>query len=644
MSPRLGATPGPEGTRFAVRAAAERLTLCLLDGGAETRIDMDRGEGGLFTAFVPGLEPGARYGLRADGPWDPPAGLWFDPAKLLVDPYATRLDRPFACDPALAASRGHGPDTAALVPRAVVEALPAPVRPAPPVFRPGGFVYELPVRPFTMLHPDVPPDLRGTVAALAHPAVLDHLTRLGVDAVELMPITAWIDERHLGPLGLVNGWGYNPVAMMALDPRLCPGGVAELRETVASLRAMGIGVILDVVFNHTGESDAFGPVISMRGLDARAYYWHAEDGALVNDTGCGNTLACQHPVTRALILDTLRHFVGQAGVDGFRFDLAPILGRTPTGFDPEAPLLREMLADPLLADRVLIAEPWDIGPGGYQLGRFPERFLEWNDSYRDRARRFWRGDRHMLGEFVTALAGSADVFDPPATRSVNFIAAHDGFTLADMTAYRHKHNDANGEQNRDGHNENHSWNTGAEGATDDPAILEARKRDLRALLGTLFASRGTIQLTAGDEFGRSQQGNNNAYAQDNALTWLDWQGRDRDLEAHAAALAQLRRGAPALAGPALLTGAPGPDGLPDVDWLRPDGAPLAVSDWEGPDTGAFAMVLARPGQGRLAVLFNRTEAGTAFALPPRQGFRWDAVPALPPRAVVFVEEIAAPGP
>jgi glycogen operon protein len=643
LTPSLGATPGPDGTRFKVRAAAERLTLCLFDGEAETQIPM-QGEGGLFTAFVPGLEPGARYGLRADGPWDPPAGLWFDPAKLLVDPYATRLDRPFAYDPALAAPRGHGPDTAPLVPRAVVEALPAPVRPAPPVFRPGGLIYELPVRPFTMLHPEVPPDLRGTVAALAHPAILDHLTRLGVDAVELMPITAWIDERHLGPLGLVNGWGYNPVAMMALDPRLCPGGMVELRETTAALRAAGIGVILDVVFNHTGESDVFGPVLSMRGLDARAYYWHAPDGSLVNDTGCGNTLACQNPVVRALILDTLRHFVGQAGIDGYRFDLAPIMGRTETGFDPEAPLLREMLADPLLADRILIAEPWDIGPGGYQLGRFPERFLEWNDAYRDRARRFWRNDRHMLGEFVTAIAGSADVFDPPATRSVNFIAAHDGFTLADMTAYRHKHNDANGEQNRDGHNENHSWNNGVEGATDDPAIRDARRRDLRALLGTLFASRGTIQLTAGDEFGRSQQGNNNAYAQDNALTWLDWEGRDRDLEAHAAALAQLRRGAPALAGPGLLTGAPGEGGLPDVDWLRPDGAPLAVSDWEGPDAGAFAMVLARPGQGRLAVLFNRTEAETPFALPPRQDFGWDPVPALPPRAVVFVEEIAAPGP
>ena len=263
------------------------------------------------------------------------------------------------------------------------------------------------MRPFTMLHPDVPAEMRGTVAALAHPAVLGQLIRLGVSAVELMPITAWIDERHLGPLGLTNGWGYNPVAMLVPDPRLCPGGIEELRATTAALRAAGIGVILDVVFNHTGESDVHGPTLSLRGLDARAYFRHDGHGRLINDTGTGNTLDCDHPATRRLVLDALRHFVGQAGVDGFRFDLAPILGRTAHGFDPKAALLTEMLADPLLGDRVLIAEPWDIGPGGYQLGNFPPPFLEWNDRYRDRVRRFWRGDRHMLGDFATAFAGSS---------------------------------------------------------------------------------------------------------------------------------------------------------------------------------------------------------------------------------------------
>ena len=306
-----------------------------------------------------------------------------------------------------------------------------------------------------------------------------------------MPIAAWIDERHLAPLGLTNAWGYNPVAFMAPDPRLCPGGIEELRTTVATLRAAGIGTILDVVFNHTGEGDAHGPTLSLRGLDAHAYFRHTPDGRLVNDAGTGNTLACDHPATRRLILDSLRHFVGQAGVDGFRFDLAPILGRTAQGFDPQAETLQAITTDPLLADRILIAEPWDVGPGGYQLGRFPAPWLEWNDRFRDRARRFWRGDTHMLGDFATALAGSSDTFPPPATRTVNFIAAHDGFTLADLTAHRHKHNHANGEHNRDGHNENLSWNNGIEGATTDPAILAARHRDQRALLATLFASRGS---------------------------------------------------------------------------------------------------------------------------------------------------------
>jgi len=603
---------------------------------------MDRGPDGVFSAFVPGLGAGARYGYRADGPYAPAEGLWFDPAKLLVDPYAVALDRPFAYDPRLAHPRRGAPDTAPLLPKAVVAALPAPVAPPPPAFRPGGLIYKLPARAFTIRHPDVPPALRGTVAALAHPAALDHLTRLGVGAVDLMPVTAWIDERHLGPLGLTNAWGYNPVALMALEPRLCPGGIAELRATVAALRAAGIGVILDVVFNHTGESDAQGPTLSLRGLDARAYFRHAPDGGLANHAGTGNTLACDHPATRRLALDAARHFVGQAGVDGFRFDLAPILGRTDRGFDPGAPLLAEMLADPLLGDRVLIAEPWDVGPGGYQLGRFPPPFLEWNDRYRDRVRRFWRGDAHLLGDFATAVAGSSDVFPPPATRTVNFVAAHDGFSLADLVAYRHKRNHANGEHNRDGHDENLSWNNGVEGPSDDPEVTAARARDVRALLATLFASRGTIMLTAGDEFGRTQGGNNNAYAQDNPTTWLDWAGRDRALEAYVARLAALRRAAPELGDPRLLTGAAGPDGLPDVAWLTPEGEAKTAAHWERPDGPAMAMLLARPGAGRLAALFNRSHAPVDFHLPPRPGFAWleaaDGVVRVPARSVAFDEE------
>ncbi|MBL8581242.1 MAG: glycogen debranching protein GlgX, partial [Rhizobiaceae bacterium] len=568
---KLGATVEAGGIGFAVwSGAASRIDVSIFDqaGEVETaRIPLHRGGDGVFSAFAPGLPAGTRYGYRADGEYAPDQGLWFDPEKLLADPYALRIDRPYRYDPQLASRRGSGVDTAALMPKCVAMPSPLPVAGLPPVFAPGGLIYELPVRAFTMGHPDVPPEKRGTIAALAEPAVIEHLTKLGVSAIELMPVVAWIDERHLPPLGLSNAWGYNPVTFMALDPRLAPGGLAELRDTVAALRVAGIGVILDLVFNHTGESDEFGPTLSLRGLDARAYFRHVpgHPSRLVNDTGTGNTIDCQKPMMRRMILDTLRHFVRHAGVDGFRFDLAPILGRTAEGFDADAPLLRELLADPDLNDRVLIAEPWDVGAGGYQLGRFPAPFLEWNDRFRDDVRRFWRGDAGTVGALATRLAGSSDLFGSgPVTRSVNFVAAHDGMTLADTVRYERKHNDANGESNRDGHNENFSWNNGVEGDSPDKTVAEARRADVIAMLATLFASRGTIMLTAGDEFGRTQCGNNNAYAQDNEVTWLDWEGRDRMLEAAAFGLSALRRGQPALADTALLTGQGEP---PDVQWL-----------------------------------------------------------------------------
>ncbi len=634
-----GACPAPGGVRFSVRSEeAERLFVCLFDeADRETDRIMLKREGAVHSASVPGLAAGTRYGLRAEGRYDPAAGLWFDPAKLLVDPYAVAIDRPCRYDPLLGR---YGADTAALVPKAIVTRLPDPVPHAPPHFAPGGLIYELPVRPFTILHPDVPPLLRGTIAALGHSAVIDHLIRLGVDAVELMPIAAWIDERHLPPLGLANGWGYNPVGFLALDPRLAPGGIGELRATVAALHAAGIGAILDVVFNHTGESDALGPTLSLRGLDNRVYYRHAADGTLINDTGTGNTLACEHPAVRRLILDALRHFVVRAGVDGFRFDLATVLARGADGFNPHAALFAELAADPLLADRVLIAEPWDIGPGGYRLGQFPAPFLEWNDRYRDDVRRFWRGDGR-IGDFATRLGGSSDLFGGQATHSVNFVAAHDGFALADVTAYAAKHNEQNGEGNRDGHNDNASWNNGAEGPTDDPAIRAARRADAVALLATLFASRGTIQLTAGDEFGRSQQGNNNAYAQDNVLTWLDWPGRDRELEAFVASLAAVRRRHAVLRDPRFLTDA-------DVAWLAPSGQPMWERDWNDPAAPGMAMRL-----DGVAVLFNRSRAPLAFMLPGRwrdssaDGVSRDSRQrgndamggafTVPPRAVLFLE-------
>jgi glycogen debranching enzyme len=542
-STRLGARVLRAGegvqTHFTLRSPrAQAIDLCLFAGDKEQRVAMHRlgdvWQGDLWHAALEGDLTGARYGYRAQGEWAPDKGLWFDPAKLLVDPYAVELDRRFAYDPRLSQP---GVDTAGLVPRAIVPAAAHRVPHRAPRFAPGGLIYELNVRGFTRTHPDLPETLRGTVGALAHPAILAHLQKLSVGAVELMPITAWCDERHLPPLGLRNFWGYNPVAMMALDPGLCPGGMAELRATVAALHAAGIGVILDLVFNHTGETDRLGPVLSLRGLDNAAYA-HDGDGALINDTGCGNTLDFANPHVRALTVAALRHFVEQAGVDGFRFDLAPVLARGP-GFDPQAPIFAEILAEPSLADRVMIAEPWDIGPGGYQLGRFPPNWLEWNDRYRDDVRRFWKGEGD-IGTLATRLAGSADLFGEQACRSVNFLAAHDGFTLADLLAYDTRHNWANGEQNRDGHGENHSWNHGVEGPSDDPAVRARRRADARALIATLFASTGTIMLTAGDEFGRTQGGNNNAYCQDSPIGWVDWSHRDVELEAYVARLAAWR--------------------------------------------------------------------------------------------------------
>jgi glycogen operon protein len=655
-APLPGATLSAEGVRFAVwSGAAERLWVSLFDeaGGRETaRLELEPQGHGLHALFVPGLGAGTRYGLRADGDYAPERGLWFDPGKLLVDPCATVIDRPYVYDKRLAAPRHEGIDTASLVPKAVVTELPTASVRRPPLFPPGGLIYEIAVRAFSMRHPGIPEQDRGTLRALAHPAILDHLKKLGVSAVELMPVTAWIDERHLPPLGLRNGWGYNPVTFMALDPRLAPGGVADLRHAVEALHGAGIGVILDLVFNHTGESDEVGPTLSLRGLDARAYYRHDAAGRLVNDTGTGNTLACDHPAARRLVLAALRHFVIHAGVDGFRFDLATVLGRVGGAFDPGAPLLAAMQADPLLADRVLIAEPWDIGPHGYQLGHFPPSFLEWNDRYRDDVRRFWRGDSGIVGSLATRLAGSSDIFARDGfqrTRTVNFIAAHDGMALADLSRYERKHNEANGEKNRDGHNENLSWNNGFEGETADPHIVARRGADSRALLASLFLSRGAIMLTAGDEFGRTQHGNNNAYAQDNEIAWLDWQGRDLALEAHVAALSALRKSVPALSETAFLTGVAANGNPADVAWLTETGASMDEAAWNDPSRHRLVMLLGQgtAAGGRLAVLVNGDRRACRFTLPGRGGWRWvpamqnsgDTAKALPGRSVgLMVEE------
>jgi len=620
----LGATLTETGIEFAVWSRhAERIEFCLFDAEGKTeisRLPLTR-DGDEHRLFVKGAKEGMRYGLRAHGTYDPDQGLWFDLSKLLIDPYAKEIDRPFRYDPRLVT---FGEDTQDLMPKAIVSR-DVTVAPAKPLFQPGGLIYEIAVKPFTMLHPDVPVEKRGTLGALAHPSIIAHLKRLQVNAIELMPITAWIDERHLPPLGLTNGWGYNPVAFMALDPRLVPGGITELRETVAALHAEGIAVILDLVFNHTGESDRQGPTLSLRGLDNPTYFRHLPDqpGTLVNDTGTGNTVACDQPATRKLIIDSLRHFVQHAGIDGFRFDLATVIGRGTKGFDPESMTLRTMLADDVLQDRILIAEPWDIGPGGYQLGNFPAPFLEWNDRARDDLRRFWRGDSR-IGDLATILAGSSSIFGRDGrtqTRSVNFLAAHDGFTLMDLVSYAEKHNEANGENNRDGHNENFSWNNGAEGKTDDQTIQNKRRADIEAMLSTLFATRGTIMLTAGDEGGRSQQGNNNAYCQDNAITWMDWSALDEDLIGHTAWLAGLRRRFSAFSDMDFFKG----DG--DILWFSAAGTPMSVPDWDAPAADVLGMAIETQDQEagrpvRLAILLNRAADELHATLPPSEKGGW----------------------
>ena len=617
-----GATVCDGGAVFAVFSRnAERISLCLFDADDhETdRFALTQRAGDLHCGLAPGVCAGQRYGFRADGPWDPERGHRFDPAKLLVDPYATSLDRAFVYDAALAAPRAGAVDTSRLVPKGVVVAQGDGDEPRSATDKaPPRLIYEVCVKAHTKLDPEVPLELRGTLRGLAAPHVVERMQKLGVSHVEIMPVTAWIDERHLPPLGLSNAWGYNPVTYMALDPRLAPGGFDDLRHATSALRAAGIGVLVDVVFNHSGESDEHGPTLSLRGLDNALYYRHAADGRLINDAGCGNILTCDEPIVMRLIMDSLRRFA-QAGVVGFRFDLATTLGRAADGFHADAQLLREIAADPVLGALQLVAEPWDIGPGGYQVGKFVPPWREWNDRYRDDVRRFWRGDAHAAGAFATRIAGSSDLFrteNRSPSASVNFIAAHDGFSLRDVVCYASKRNWSNGEDNRDGNGGEVAWNGGADGETADAAILARRKADARALLATLFLSRGTPMLTAGDEFGRTQRGNNNAYAQDNETTWLDWVGADSDLADFVAALALLRAETPALCEDRFLDGRPVDDMRhPDALWTRADGRPLEDADWGTADLVALTLAPAQSGGARAHLLFNRGETSVQAPLP-----------------------------
>jgi glycogen operon protein len=632
----LGVTPAEGGANVAVFSAhADRVLLCLFspDGARETaRIPLPGRTGDIRHGFVAGLAPGALYGLRAEGPWAPEQGHRFNPAKLLLDPYARAwagrcdpLDRRIRdADPYTQEAVFRAEDSAPAMARCVVTADPPAIdpaeRPATPWDR--TVICEAHVKSLTRLHQGVPEPLRGTYEALGCDAVIDHLTRMGVTALELLPVQHFLDDLRLLRLGLSNHWGYDTIGFLGPEPRYFgPNGAAGLRAAIRKLHAAGIEVILDVVYNHTAEGDHRGPTLSFRGLDNLSYYRMAEGGRFINDTGCGNTLRAEHPMVMRLILDSLRWWATRMGVDGFRFDLASALAREPHGFDAEGGFLDALRQDPALAPLKLIAEPWDVGPGGYRLGGFPAPFAEWCDRFRDGARRFWRGDARGAHDLAAGLLGSAATFDRPGRApwaSVNFVTAHDGFTLADLTAYARKRNGANGEDNRDGHHENLSDDCGVEGPTDDPAILARRAARRRALLATLFFSQGTPMWLAGDEIGHSQGGNNNAYCQDNAVTWLDWARADHGLAAFVARLAGLRRAHPVLRQPRFLHGAHRPDGRQDAAWRAFDGGP---PDWDDPDLRRFALVLRGaaeapdPAPGAAVVAVNGAAGAATLALP-----------------------------
>ena len=657
----LGATATAEGVNFAVYSeAASALYVSIYDELDKEigRFELDGHSDNIHSGLITGIGAGAKYGFRADGPYDPAQGLHFDPNKLLVDPYAKRLDRPFVRSPRLRLPREDAVDTAPLVPKGLVAGASNP--PASPRRKAPQLFYELNVRGFTMRHPSVQGALRGTIAGLTTHQVIDHFHFLGVDTVELMPVAAFIDDGHLPILGLTNAWGYNPVAYFAPDPRLAPRGPQELRTLTDLYRKNGISVILDVVYNHTGEGDALGPVLSLKGLDARTYYRHVEaDGQqhLVNDTGTGNTLRCDHPATQRLVIDSLRYWVEETGVSGFRFDLAPVLGREP-GFNPNAEMLQMIKADPVLSKSILVAEPWDPGPGGYQLGQFGKEFREWNDTYRDEIRGFWQGGDGKLGALAGKISGSAEIFNFAGRKpsaGVNLLAVHDGFTLADLVSYNDKHNEANGEDNRDGHNNNMSWNCGVEGPTDDEAINAARKRDVRALLATLFMSRGTLLIQQGDELGRTQRGNNNAYAQDNEITWVDWDKADGALVDYVAALQKFRKAHAALTHDRFLTGQPR-SGVRDVVWLHPDGREMTEGDWRDSGGSVLGMQL-DIGEDEMIVWFNRRAEDVPAHLPEHEqgwsvalvsddkaevALEEDGTVILPPRSVLVLVPGAVP--
>ena len=604
----LGVTADPAGVNVAVWAPeADAVKLCLFDDSdTETRITLPFRDGDVWHGHVADITPGTRYGLRADGPFDPRAGLRFNEAKLLIDPYAKLIDGPLVWDPLMVdcVVEPDGDftldyrDSAPVVPKAIVAA-PTVDGPDPASNRPlhdlsDMVIYEGHLKGLTATHPDVPEELRGTYAGMAHPAIIKHLKDLGISAIEFLPLQAFIDDEYLVDRGLTNYWGYQPICWLAPEPRYAKEDAdAELRHLVHTLHEAGIEVFLDVVYNHTGEGDGLGPHVSYRGLHNRGYYRLTGNGHhYVNDTGTGNTVAAEEPMVMRLMLDSLRHWVEHYGFDGFRFDLAATVGRTEHGFKPTGAFFQAARQDPVLATTKLIAEPWDIGPGGYQLGHFPFPWSEWNDWYRDRVRRVWRGEPMGQLGLASAVLGSSGVFDNSgrgSNASINFVTAHDGYTLADTVSYVQKHNWANLEENRDGHGDNYSDNFGVEGPSEDPWVVDSRRRRVRGMLATLLVSQGVPMILAGDEIGNTQGGNNNAYAQDNEIGWLDWASADPSLTEYVRDLIAVRHRLPVLRQRTFLHSRKRADGLPEVVWTRADGETPGNDDWHSSDFRTVAV-------------------------------------------------------
>ena len=636
----LGARWDGSGVNFAVVSAhAQAVALCLFDAdGHETdRLPLPGHTDDVWHGYLPGAAPGLVYGLRAHGLWRPDRGHVFNPNKLLLDPYAREVVGTFAWrDEHFGADRAHPlhPDTRdnaawALKARVVHDDFDWAGDRPPGVPLQDTVLYELHVKGFSKLNPQVPEALRGSYAGLAHPASLAHLKRLGVTSVSLLPVHYALDEERLAGMGLANYWGYNTLAFFAPSTRLAssPDGAAsrdEFRRMVQALHTQGIEVLLDVVFNHTAETGASGPTLSFRGLDNASYYRHPAEspGAYENHTGCGNTLDIRQPRVLQLVMDSLRYWVGEMHVDGFRFDLAPVLGRGDHGFEPGGAFFAAVAQDPVLSKVKLIAEPWDIGPGGYQVGHFPRGWLEWNDHFRDVMRGFWlqgEGNAHSRGDFALRLCASSDLYQArrraPAV-SVNYVVSHDGFTLRDLVSYNERHNQANGEDNRDGHGHNLSTNCGVEGDTDEPQVNALRGRLQRALLATLLLAQGTPMLCAGDELGHSQRGNNNPYCQDNATTWIDWARADGDLIDFTAWLLSLRRQLLPF-GDHWYSGLTDTLGLHDLSWLRSDGQPLQGAAWQEGSERVLGCLIGQPGRARapLLLLANPGPAAHDFLLP-----------------------------